>query len=88
MPALDLTPALPGHYATADGQQRPPISRAARFSVRVADAAIVRAMYRAYAHALRPWNKHDAPFCTGENAALYDALPGLPRWPNVSPPYV
>lgn len=74
MPALDLTPALPGHYATADGQQRPPISGTARVAVRVADAAIARALWRATQHQSTAYASH-----------LY-AMPGLPRWPNVSPP--
>lgn len=72
----DLTPALPGHYATADGQQRQPISATARTAVRVADAAIARALWRA-----------QQPAATAYASHLY-AMPGLPRWPNVSPPYV
>ena len=86
--AAEFIPALPGHFIDHQGGQRPPVSYSARVAVRVADAAIARALYRAEADALRPWVKRDAPFCTGKHAAMYNAMPGLPLWPRIAPPYV
>ena len=74
--AAAFIPALPGHFIDHQGGQRPPISYPARVAVRVADAAIARALWRAHQRAVIA------------RASYVQYMRGLPAWPHSAPPHV